>query len=316
MSSIMDLGPNNEGGIGPDKLGIDESQMPSLAEQALSLKYRRKASDTYHCIDGRNMKLTEELRQLLEVLKENDEGLTQVAGSKPLQDVSIKLMRQEMLRDGHSGSRLSELIIEKTRESVSNGYPIFVHGDEAHGKAGCGANVNQRVALQRNMHNIEIVAPAVFEMGKKFGFSKHVDIEAIRDLVVTGFKNAENEGFWDVTPEQKIDIMIENGASYVELIGPHLEAAAVVVTDEEETVDGNAFRRDHPLKDGLEVQLFIATHAKALADIRKDGLARGDTESEVALDQAAATLWLIGVSKKLTNEHLKVFLPESQKVAK
>jgi len=300
LPTIVDLGSGNKGNIGPARLGIDD--IGKITIELSCQEYRRKASKAYDCVDGRNRN---------EVRRENvnELGLVQVPGGKPIQDSSIRLMR--VRKDSKlPGNRLSRVLAEQTRIAVDEGYEIFVHGDDSHGKDGCAANKLQRDILISNAKNANIVLPLVWDLSTKFGLNIWIDQGDISDLIVVGNDNAHDDDLWDATPSEKADIIVDNGGKYVEVIGEHTEVVAAAVIDANEAINSKDFADKHVMPDGTNLGALVATLGRSIADIFKNTNTEED-KKEAALNAAASLLWTIGTLKEIGDDSMKIVLIDS-----
>lgn len=286
--AVTDLGAGNTGKISAENLSKDEKET-FVAQLALP-EYNLPATKTFTCVDMRVLEEGDAIQP------EENEADPQIAGSLALTETASDLMVTP-----HQTEPVSELVARNTRESISAGYTIRVHGDTGHKKAGCGAArlLADRSVLRKNAENADAVAPLVWGAAKAIELDKWVTEGDVGELIVTGKENADNDALFDVTPEQIIDIQTANGAEYEELAGEHFEGAIDL------KITGGAFAKKrfmlaHPRPTGGHNGAFAAAlveYRDAVFDIVK---MRGGTELDAAKRVLAGLLFNVGALKGLT----------------
>jgi hypothetical protein len=133
------------------------------------------------------------------------------------------------------------------------------------------------------------------------GLDKYLTKQDVTELIVNGKSNADNDDLWDITPEEHVDLAVESGAEYEELIEDHNERA-IIVDISESAFDEEAFMRDHSREDGTPIEAFVASVGVYKKDAFDTVRKRGGTEREAALRVLGFALFNIGVSKYLTAE--------------
>jgi hypothetical protein len=120
-------------------------------------------------------------------------------------------------------------------------------------------------------------------------------------MIVAGAKSAEDDSIWDTTAAERVEIAVQNGATYVECQGKHTERA-IFAKVSEGAFDKDQYNHDHTRPDGVIDEAFAASmgeYAKvAFEDAQKEGL----SEREAALKALGFILWNIGTPKDLTAE--------------
>lgn len=282
---VTDLGVHNHGAIAANLQGDRREQ---FIEDVQDPRYEKLATDEVVCFDGREDEA--------EATSPEGYAAWQIAGSRPITDTAV-----DMMVAPHQTQPQSVLIAKNTREAIAAGNKVKVHGDDHKGKAGCGANVNDRQVLRSNGENLDIVAPTVWALSQRLGLDAHMTQDDVVCLITTGAENAENDNLFDVTPEQKIDIVIANDGEYQVLKGKHRERIAVIKTTEK-VFDKDGFMQDHPADDGELDSVFGVALGMYKKKIFEEVLARGGDEREAALRVAAAIAFNVGVAKELTAE--------------
>jgi cytochrome b involved in lipid metabolism len=282
---VTGLGEHNHGAIAANLEGDRREQ---FIEDVQDPRYEKLPTDEVVCFDGRED----------EAGSTNPEGYApwQIAGSRPVTDTSV-----DMMVTPNQTQPQSVLIAKNTREAIEAGNKVKAHGDDHKGKAGCGANANDRQVLRSNGENLDIVAPTVWLLSQRLGLDAHITQDDIVHLITTGAENAENDELFDVTPEEKIDIIIANGGEYQVLKGKHRERIAVIKTTEK-VFDKDDFMQDHPADDGELDSAFGVALGVYKKKIFEEVRARGGDDREAALRVAAAVAFNVGVAKELTAE--------------
>lgn len=286
-----DLGEGNLGGIGPAV--IDDSIRSVIDQEIENSEYHYPVKDNeWWCVVGR-------LR--IETSK-GDRYPAQIAGSIPVSETAAEYMTNS------SPAPISQVIADKTQLAVSDGLEVVVHGDSGHGKTGCAANKLDRDILRSNAANIDQVAPRTLAIGKLAGLDLDragLTEDDIVGLISQGGKASDDDKLFDASTEEKIDIMVNNGAKYEELSGDHQEKKVVVVTDPETTFNGTAFAQTHANDDGSQDEVFVASVATYVELAYERGKQRGLSETEIAKQCFAVIAFNIGVAKQVGNQNLE-----------
>jgi hypothetical protein len=290
----FDLGDNNIGAFGPN-----EDELPHLPRYIDALarpEYSKLASDEWTCVDGRCSE-----RELAEIADGSipEAARPQIAGSKVTTDVAAEMM-------GTPGTvhKRSVLNAEKTRENIKNGQRIIVHGDTFKNKAGCIANAEIRAVLHFNAANTDIVAPVVWSGVKAAGLDTWVTGEDVASAIMNGKINADNEELWDVTAERAVDIQVENGAEYEELLGSHGELLERIDLSDGAFAKAT-YVRDHSY-DGKQRQAFSASVGRYKTIAFEIAANEGRTERDAAIQVMRAIAYNVGISKMLKNDRMPV----------
>lgn len=296
QTAVIDLGPGNIGTFGPAS-ATPVAECAKIAETACDPKYNKPATRRYVCVDGR---LFEEEAEMLAAGISPEEVDPQLAGGKVLSEVAASYM------DDLSTHRPeSQVVAEKTRQDVEDGFPPTVHGDEAKDEEGCAANVRKRECLKFNAENADVVAPLTMTIVKTAGVDHLVNEDDIAQSIVNGKVAADNDGNWDVSAKEIVEIMVANGAQYIKCVNSHEEAERVDFTE-------NGFSKvDYAREnstDSKTAMVFSASLGKYLKDCFEQTLQRGGTERDAALKFMRVVLFNAGMSKILQPENSKVGL--------
>lgn len=291
-----DLGPNNKGSIGPTHL--DDSKRSQIDDDISKPEYRVGInSNEWHCVDDR----------FLVDPETGEEYPGQIAGSVPVSETAAEFMINK------DPKKLSEVLAAKTLRAVNEGLEVFVHGDEAHGKDGCGANSKLRMTLQSNAENVDHVAPRKLALGKAVGLDKFgITEDDVVGLIIQGGRAANQDELWDVDASDSIDIMVANGAIYEEYKGPHYGVKVVVETDKDKTFNGSKFSEDHTFEDADPEKVFVASLGAYVEKAFERGRANGRSDYDIALECYAVIAFQVGVPKEIGNENLEVAILANQ----
>jgi hypothetical protein len=283
--AITDLGSGNKGQIAASDLTSE--QRNQLVADISNAKYIRKTTRKFRCVDGRTPE---------DGLKAPD-GMAdpQEAGGAAISEAAADLMTS------HPES-VSQLVTENVKANIDNGFSVVVHGDDKHGKEGCGANKHLRAILRSNAENTEVVTDIAWTLCQALGLEAHVSKDDIRNLIATGKQNADTEALWDATPEEITDLAIKHGAMYEELIEDHMERA-IVVDIGEEAFDEEQFMKDHIRPDGKPIEVFVASLGAIKAKLFEIARSVGQSEKTAARKMMGVVLFNIGVPKELTAEN-------------
>jgi hypothetical protein len=285
---VTDLGEHNHGKISAERLQGEERQ--EFVDAMGKPEYQKRPTKRIVCVD---MRLPKGGRIVAEGYAD-----PQIAGGPAITETMIDMMVVE-----DQTTPESELIGKNTREVVHAGYQVVVHGDSGKKKAGCGANAHDRDTLRSNARNVDIIAPKAWFVSEQLGLNEWISEDDIVTLITNGGHNAENDELFDVTPEQKVDIITapENGGEYEELQHEHNEhAIAAEVGDM--VFDQEGFMHDHVTDDGIELGAFaVAFGAYKELEFTKTHLL-GGTDRDAALRMAAAVIFNLGLPKELIAE--------------
>jgi hypothetical protein len=303
--TVVNLGPDNEGSFGPDA----STDVKALQKDAQKPEYTGRASKRWRCVDGRG------------AANENDKSIDdfddlefdpRTPGSRAVTDTAADFMDPK-----RQGLKYSDRLAINTTETIERGEEIVVHGDEHALKGGCAANAKMQVTLEKGARNVDIIAPAVWGFSKMYGLdSLGVSEQDVVESIVAGGETAKRgtEAF-DVTPEEAINIMLANGATYEELKGDHTERGAVVSLGEEEAFDNRKFAQDHQHEDGTEDEAFSASVGVYVHRTVAQRIESGATPREACLHAMRGVAYLVMLAKKIGNEKLEAWaLGEAQPV--
>jgi hypothetical protein len=286
--AVTDLGKNNKGTI--SAADVDSVALQSLINDLARPEYRKKPTNRFRCVDGR---LPEGGLQ-----PESDEADPQGAGGEPVFEPIIDFMIET-----ENDEKLSSKVVRHTKRAKGHGRPVVMHGDNRKGKGGCGANAKKREVLLMNAENADIIAPKAWSVSEAAGISHLLVQDDVIKLILTGKENAERDELWDITPEQHVDIAVENGAEYEELIEEHAEKV-INVDVSEYAFDEESYMRDHPNpnKPGSSYEAFVASVGVYKKIAFEDAAKEGKTDRDAALRVLGFILFNIGVPKELTAE--------------
>jgi hypothetical protein len=288
---VTSLGDNNRGIIGPDRDEATNAQITEyMADAVAKPEYSKRPTKTWMCVDGR-------VPADAIGAEATDEADPQTAGGLAITELSVEYMmnRQPLA--------VSLTLAQKTKKLIASGQDIVVHGDENSHKAGCGCNKSQREILRHNAANIDIVTPIAWELGKTVGLDEFLKVEDVTNLITVGQRSAENDDLWDVTPEEKVDIILANGGRYVEVAGEHREYITRIAKDVE-AFDAAQFIRDNQDEHGNPLEAFSVS----LGCLKKYYFDRAEVDGTSTYDAArqvmAAILHNGGTAKWLSNENM------------
>lgn len=289
---VTKLGDNNRGSIGPKGTAEEVTEITNyVAWRVASPEYSGPASNEWICVDGRVPKGALAQESLKKVLA------NQTGGGLPITELSVELMLES------NPSVVSKILADKTKETIANEQKVFIHGDAHAHYEGCGCNKGQRPILLENAQNIDIITPIAWDLGKTVGLDRHLAIEDVTAMIILGAHNANRDELWDVTPEQKTEIIVDNGGEYVELEGDHEEYVARIDTTER-AFDVVKFVKDNLTDQGKPIMAFNVS----LGNLKKYyfGLAQKGkmSEREAALRTMGAILHNGGTTKWLGNKDL------------
>ncbi len=296
LVGVTTLGENNCGSIGPKGTPEEIAQKTDYMAQELQRpEYSKPASNRWVCVDGRG-------EEGFWDAADAEMADPQTAGSIVLTELGAELMLVD------EPETVSQITARKTQEAIANGLEPVFHGDEAHGMGGCGLNNKKRDILRHNAANIDIVVPKIWDLVKGLSIDEYAQIDDVTEMIVRGAKNADNDQLWDATPEQLTQIGIDNGATYVTLLGAH-EEAAVRVDLSENAYDEAAFVRDHKIADRTPGPEAFNASAGLLKKYYFDQAAEGKmTMRDAALRTIAAIALNVGTPKDLGNENIPVIV--------
>lgn len=285
---VTDLGEHNRGKISAERLqGEDRERFIGDVGKP---EYHMLPTNRIVCVD---MRVPEGGRDVPEGYAD-----PQIAGGPAITETAVDMMVVE-----DQTMPESQLVGKNTREVKQAGYRVVAHGDSHKKKAGCGANANDRETLRDNAKNIDIIAPKAWFVSQQLGLEGLITEDDIVHLITNGGNNAEKDALFDVTPEQKVHIIIdpENGGEYEELQHDHHEhAIAAEVGDM--VFDQEGFMHDHVTPDGIELGAFAAAFG-AYRDMEfKKTRMLGGNERDAALRMAAAVIFNLGLPKELIAE--------------
>jgi hypothetical protein len=283
---VTDLGKHNLGTISAERLQGEEREQ--FVGDVGKPEYQKLPTNRFVCVD---MRLPEGGRQTPEGYAD-----PQIAGGPAITETAV-----DMMFDEDQKAPVSQLVAKNTREVRTAGYRVAVHGDAKKKKAGCGANGHDRETLQHNAENVDIIGPKAWYVSQQMGLDAHINENDIVWLITNGGRNAQKDELFDVTPEQKVDIIIKNGGEYEELQHEHLEhAIAAEVGDK--VFDQEGFMHDHVTADGLELGAFAAAFGAYKEMVFKKTQMLGGSERDAALRMAAAVIFNLGLPKELIAE--------------
>lgn len=281
--AVTDLGPGNKGTISAAALSHAERDR-ILTELP---KYHRNATKRFRCVDGR----TSENGLTIDV----DDADPQEAGGAAISETAADLMQTDP-------AKLTDLVVKNVQANIANGFEVVVHGDDKHGKSGCGANKHLRAILRSNAENEAAVAPIAWTLCQQLGLDSFISQDDIKTSIKTGQQNASNAVLWNATPEQIVDLAVSHGADYEELIEEHMERL-IVVDVSEGAFDEEQFMKDHQDPNGKPIEAFVASLGAIKAKLFAIARASGQPEQAAARKMLGVVLFNIGVPKELTAEN-------------
>lgn len=294
LIAVVDLGDRNEGTISSSHLS--EITVKTAIDTLTNPEVKKPVTKRWRCVDGRGVVGEEQ--------KEFTESDPQIAGGIAINETSVDIMMRE------ADTELSSTIARNTKAAIGRGQTVVVHGDnhvheegQVTNKGGCGANAKQREALRKNAANADVLTPIITQLATLAEVSVYfVDENAVVDeinaQITNGLSVAEDDSFWDVTPEEVYDLIVENGGQEEELDGDHLEAVAEIDLSEDGTKTESAdFRRlNNP------VQAFIASIGEYKKTMFKVAEAEGKSQEWAARRVIATLLANSGTLKLLTKD--------------
>ena len=290
-TTIIDLGTENRGAFGP----TPETNTETLYADAARAEYHQPATDTWICVDGRGDADA----------PETNEADPQTPGSLPITNTAADFMDSRKV----GAVRLSESVAVNTRRAIAHGKTVVVHGAVGHGgKAGCAANAKMRDTLAYGAANVDVVAPTVWAVGEAFGLDRWITVDDVTESITAGGHAAESDDMWDVTPEEAIDIAVENGAQYAALPGDHNERLVGLEMDEDRAFNNRKFAQDHPDEHGQEQQAFGVALAKYVHETFAERIADGYTPRDAALHVARAVAYTTMLTKNIVNQDMRAML--------
>lgn len=280
--AITDLGRGNKGSISASDLSIDEKRR--VIEDVARPIYGKQATKRFRCVDGRTP----------EEGTKTSAGMAdpQEAGGAAISETAADLMQSKP-------AKLTDLVVKNIQANQLNGFKVVLHGDDKHGKSGCGANKHLRAILRSNAENEAVITPMAWTLCQQLSLDKFVTQDDIKTSILTGRQNANNDALWDATPEQIVDLAMSHGADYEELIEEHMERL-IVVDISEGAFDEEQFMKDHVRPDGKPIEAFVASLGAIKAKLFTIARATGQSEASAARKMLGVILFNIGVPKELT----------------
>jgi hypothetical protein len=287
--TLLDFGPNNGGSYGPAEM----TDVIKLQGDARNPRYHRPASKRWVCVDGRGKK---------NEITGSDEVDPQIPGSLPVVNTAADLMNPATVGQ----LRLSQRLAVNTRAAIATGNSVVVHGDNHKKEAGCSANAKKRDVLQFGGENIDIIAPLVWGVSSMFGLEDHgVQQDDVVEALTAGRRNATFPHVWDVTPEQAIGVMVDNGAEYVELQDDHTECGVGMELHDELAFDNREFARDHVHEDSTEDEAFSVALGKYAHETFRERVLAGESPRDAALHVMRGIAYTVCLTKKISNELMR-----------
>lgn len=280
--AITNLGSGNKGAISAADLSQNERDR-IIAELP---KYQRNATKRFRCVDGR----TPEYGLTTDV----DEADPQEAGGAAISETAADLMQSKP-------AKLTDLVVKNIQANISNGFEVVMHGDDKHGKSGCGANKHLRAILRSNAENETVITPIAWTLCQQLGLDKFITPDEIKAHIQTGKQNADDDALWNATPEQIVDLAVSHGVEYEELIEDHMERF-VVVDMSDGAFDEEQFIQDHKRSAGKPIEVFVASFGAIQAKLFAIARVTGQPEVAAARKMLGVILFNIGVPKELTAE--------------
>ncbi len=148
---VSDLGPANDGKIGPNGLGVNE--LDTLIKDSAAPDAHCHPTRQFVCVDGRPLAEGEEVPAAPVGYAD-----PKTAGSLVVTLASAFIMITD------KPNPLSKTTANCTAAIIGAGFKSVMH--EA-----CGAGINQREVLVRNSENVEIVVPIVWKLAEQTGLS-------------------------------------------------------------------------------------------------------------------------------------------------
>jgi len=284
------LGPQNIGPFGPEGRiapGEYEDVVTDLGDE----RYSVPATNRVICMDDRLKRGEKEQAEQHEV----HEADSQLGGSIPASETAAHYM------DSSSAHHpVSFMYASTTREASDDGLVVVVHGDTTNGKGGCAANVKLREVLRFSAENSDIVAPLVWGSCIEMGLDEHISREDVHQSILTGEESANDDSLWDVTPEQRIDIAVANGAEYEEYEGEHY-AVATRIDRTDRAFAKAKYVIDHS-KGGTMVSALSVSMGKYKQVAFERATMHGRSERDAALQVMRVMTFNLAANKMLTTE--------------
>lgn len=286
--AVTNLGTHNRGTISAEGLTGDARE--EFLNDISKPEHHKVATIRFVCVDMR----------LPEGGCDVPEGYAdpQIAGGAAITETAV-----DMMFEADQQLPVSKLVVKNTRQVLNAGYRVVVHGDTHKQKGGCGANANDRETLKDNAKNIDIIAPKTWYVCQQLGLDAYIDENDIVRLITNGAHNAAKDELFDVTPEEKVDLITapENGGEYEELLGEHHEHAIVAEVGDK-VFDQEGFMHDHVSADGTELGIFAAAFGAYMQmEFTKTHKLKGN-DRDAALRTAAAVAFNLGLPKELIAE--------------
>jgi hypothetical protein len=271
------LGAGNRGRI--SAADYDEAKRSGMARAIEDPEFYAENPDSICCIDQR---AEDDIERI--------EG--QLAGSYATTGSAASIMA-----DGYEGL-ISGLVAASTRESISAGYGVTVHGDTHAGKKGCGANRDFEDSLAAISENADTVFDTTWAVAEALELdAMGLQKRDLADMANAGFAYGRDASKWDADAERRADIAVENGARYAELQGEHREKAIAAILDSGKTFNRKKFTAEHGGDGAFGVTFGV------LKDIEMErGTKLGLSQLQIARRIAAGIMYNLSVGKVLTAE--------------
>lgn len=286
LVAVVPLGEGNIGTISGSHL--IQGERDNLLADITSPERHKNATNEWDCVDGRG-----EDENTLPVVSECAAN-PQTAGGLAITEVAVELLASKNVT-----KPISQLMAENTVKAIENKQAVVMHGDHAHGEAGCGAcaALASGEALHNAHANRDVAAPLAIATAQALGIGEHVSEDDAYELIANGANNS-NSTILDASPEQLVAIAVENGARYKELAGKHREAL-VLAKLSEGAVDKEAISAHNIDSEGNPIMAFVATMGEYKKYAFETGRAAGSTDSEISKRVLATIIWNLAVSKRL-----------------
>lgn len=283
--AVTDLGPGNTGTI--SAADVPPARRAELIKAVANPEYRKRATNRFRCVDGRTP----------EGGLQAPEGMAdpQEAGGAAVSETAADFM------DAEQTFTLSEGVARNTKANVDNGYPVVIHGDDHKGKKGCLANLKMRETLWANAENIEVVAPKAWTVATELGLDRWLTEDDVTEKIVAGKNSADDDKRWDATAEEVVDIALDNGAEYEELVEEHMERLAVVDVSPDAWSE-EQFMKDHTNEAGDPIEAFVVSIGAVRDKLMDIARKTGQTERAAASKTLGVLLFNIGLTKQASAE--------------
>lgn len=273
-AAILDLGPGNQGNLGPTQ--EDLRHLPRLLGAALAGTYRRLPNGVWVCMDGRGVSG-----------EGTPDGLYapgQMPGNLVGTNTSGDMMDKDLPAPFLSERTLYNTRVETSDDSAYRKRLIF-HGDD-HGshqeEDGCADNREKRNVLTHGAENADAIAPIAWRLGSAIGVAEYgVDIDYVQEALVIGGERAADKRLWDASPRDVVEIAKAFGAEYVTLTGKHREVTGIATMDGQ-TYGSREFARDNCYAAGDESQVFGLTFGLYAQTTFNDAIRRGQNPEQAA----------------------------------